>query len=371
MYFAWVTPALMALISAQLPAFTGRRNHPGLWASASAALILGLLSYPPFFLWGYRAVQIGGARLPLAVIFSSLNILAWYAFAFYYRRTTRAALRSRPLKLWRAALAFLLAASLGAWARAVLSALKVDDPFLSAAAVHLFLDLFSAGWAILGLLGLVYAAHPCLARRASGPEDPLLFIGLPLTFLLGIPVNQVPTDLRTLAGLGALLAAAGLGLHLRLLWTEVKTSFWDGWRAPLACLALAAGMQAAAGLPSLAAWAERAGLRIFYLHLLLLGFVTLGLVNGLRDLWPEAGKLGQRPLAWAVAGMLLSLLLITGLWPATLTGLWRLGAVFLFSLGPWIAAGGVIWRLGGLSVNRRPTVPAPAPHEHRVEAEMP
>ena len=374
MYFAWVTPALMALIAARLPALTGRRNHPGLWASAAAALVLGLLSFPPFFLWGYRAVETGGLRLPLAVIVSSLNILAWYVFAFFYRKATRGAPGSRPLKLWNAALAFLLAASLGAWGMAILSALGLDDPFLAAAAVHLFLDLFSGGWAILGVLGVIYAAHPRLSQRVSGWEDPLLFLGLPLSFLLGIRVDLVPTDLRTLAGLGGLLAAAGLALHLRVLWSELAASSLDGWRAPLVCLALSAGMQAAAALPPLAAWAERAGLRIFYLHVLLLGYVTLGLVNGFRQLWTETGKTGQRPLVWAVAGMLLSLLLITGLWPAALTGLWRLGAVFLFSLGPWAAAAGIALRLGALRRSREQPAPAakpPIPRENRAEAELP
>ncbi len=173
MYFSWVTPALMGLIAARLPSLTGRLAPRRLWFAAAAALILGLASYPLFFRWGYSSVAVGAANLPVAVIFSSLNMIAWYVFAFDFYRTVRNAPRSRPLKLWRWALAFLLAASCGAWGRAILAALKVEDVFWTSAAVHLFLELFSNGWAALGLLGLAYASRPELAQSQSDWEDPL------------------------------------------------------------------------------------------------------------------------------------------------------------------------------------------------------
>jgi hypothetical protein len=132
MYFAWVTPALMALIAARLPARTGRPVSRGMWAAVLATLVLGLLSYPLFFLWGYDLAEIGGRRLPAAVIFASLNMVAWYVYMLQFGKATRGLRRDRPLKLWRAALAFLFVASLGAWGRAVLAALA-GRSFLSAA----------------------------------------------------------------------------------------------------------------------------------------------------------------------------------------------------------------------------------------------
>jgi hypothetical protein len=337
MVFAWITPALMALIAARLPAQTGRPAPGGMRWAAGAALVLGLLSYPPFFLWGYEPAVLAGRRLPISIFLSSLNLLAWAAFVLSYRQATRGVRRSRPLKLWSAALAFLLAASFGAWGRAVLAALKIEDAFLHAATVHLFLDMFSNGWTVLGLLGLAYAAKPKLAQRSSGWEDPLLFLGLPLSFLLGAPVDLVPTDLRTLAGIGGLLAAAGLVLHIKALWPYFEGAFWSGWRAPLAFLLVKAGLDAASSLAPLARWGEALGLRILYLHVLLLGFVTLGLVTAGLELWYRQAREHLLWMGYAVFALLVSLLPLTGLWPAPLAGNWRLGTAFLLSFGPVIA----------------------------------
>jgi hypothetical protein len=73
-------------------------------------------------------------------------------------------------------------------------------------------------------------------------------------------------------------------------------------------------------------------MRIFCLHALLLGFVTLGLVNGIRDTWPEAGKQDHHYLAWAAAGLIFSLLLISGCGRRLCTGR---GAWQPFSCSPW------------------------------------
>jgi len=161
-----------------------------------------------------------------------------------------------------------------------------------------------------------------------------LILGLPLSFVLGLPPDIVPPDLRTLAGLGGLLAAGGLFLHARRLWPALPR-----WRSPLVFLALTAGMLAAAAIKPLALWAEAAGLRILYLHGLLLGFITLGLLAA----WAE--QAGRRPagIRWltvAAAALLCSLLPLTGLWPAQLAGGWRLAVAFVFSLGPPLAAAG-------------------------------
>lgn len=352
MYFSWVTPALMILIAGRLPQLTGRPLRPGLYISAVAALVLGVLSHPPFFFWGYAPVEIGARRLPIAVIISSLNIFTWYAYALTFRGATRGVRRTRPLRLWRFALVFLIAASVGAWTRAVLAAFKIDNAFLAAAAVHLFLDLFSNGWAVLGVLGLVYASRPSLVESHSDLEDPLLLAGLPLSFLLGLPVDLVPIDLRTLAGICGLLAATGLVLHIKALWPRRGGGARSGWFAPLVFLALSAGMLAAASIAPAARWGEQSGFRIFYLHILLLGFISLGLLADRADL--DDDNMMKAYWNWmviAVTALVLSLLPLTGIWPDRLTGEWSLAAAFLFSLGPPLAAVGLL--LGTLAAHSR------------------
>lgn len=368
MYFAWVTPALMALIAARLPAQTGKPAPAGMRWAAGAALFLGLLAYPPFFLWGYQPALLAGQRLPLSILLSTLNILAWYAFAFSYRQATRGVRYNRSLKLWNAALIFLLAASLGAWGRAVLAALKIEDAFLSAASVHLFLDLFSNGWAVVGLLGLAYAARPKLSRSIAGWQDPLLFLGLPLSFLLGVPVDLVPIDLRTLAGLGGLLAATGLFMHVKTLWPHFGGEFWGGWRAPLFFLLLKAGLEAAACLAPLARWGEALGLRIIYLHVLLLGFVTLALIAAGLERWYGQVQRRAAPLGWSSLALLASLMPLSGLWPELLAGPWRLWVAFVFSFGPAIA---VVYLMAGIrrragKLLAKEPIPPPEPFRGRA-----
>jgi hypothetical protein len=338
MFFSWVAPALIALMAARLPALTGRALLPGIRWGAAIAFGFGLLSYPPFFVWGYQSASIGSLRMPISVIFSSLSTLGWFVFAYAYYRMVRGAPYSRPLKLWNGAVNLLLLASLGAGARAALAMLKVEDAFLSAASIHLFLDLFTSGWAVLALLGLAYASKPALSRSSSGREDWLLFLGLPLSFLLGAPVDLTPPDLRTLAGFGGLMAAAGLFLHIKALWPHFRGAFWSGWRMPLLFLLLKAGMDAASSLAPLARWGEAMGLRLFYLHITLLGFVTLALVLAALDLWRQEARQSAALMAWSVILLLASLVPLTGLWPDRLAGPWQLWAAFIFSLGPLLAA---------------------------------
>ena len=98
-------------------------------------------------------------------------------------------------------------------------------------------------------------------------------------------------------------------------------------------------------LPVSARWAQQNSLRIFYLHALLLGFVTLGLVVAARQLWSQAAVPGQRWLVAAVLILLLSLVPLTGLWPAAWSGLWALQVAAVASLGPVLAVTIMLLRL--------------------------
>jgi hypothetical protein len=127
--------------------------------------------------------------------------------------------------------------------------------------------------------------------------------------------------------------------------------FWSGWGLPLVLLLIKAAMDAGASLATLARWAEAMDLRILYLHVLLLGFVTLGLFAAGADLWKPAVA-AHRWMAWAVCALLVSLLPLSGLWPAVLSGSWALVAAFLVALGPVIAGFWVLFReVAGLRIS--------------------
>lgn len=340
MYFSWVTPALMALIAARLPEVlpetfpVNRRLFRGpIWG----ALGLGLAAYPLFFLYGYRPVSLGSAQLPLAAIVGSFNTFAWYGFIAVYLKTTWGAPRVHPLKLWDGAVVMLFLASLGGWGIAVAGRLGVDSLFVTQGFTHLFLDLFADGWMVLGLLGIAYVSRPDLARNAAATHAfSLLIIGLPLTFLLTMPVSLVPPSVRAVAGLGGILV--GIGLLLNVWCLRPHSSRWSLWHVPLGFLALRAVAEIGIALPWIARWAERMNLRISYLHWLLLGFVTLGLLAAANEAWPHRPMRNWRPFTIGVLLIVISLIPLTRLWPAAWSGVWIVWFAAIVALIPVLVA---------------------------------
>ncbi len=334
MYFGWVTPALMALIIAWLP------GSPSRWLRRVLVgiVIAALLAYVPFLFFGYRPAAIGDLTLPLSTMLAGVNVILWYGFLLAYRRAAKGLVRYPWLRLWDAALAFLVLASLGAWGLALATILGLSSPTWSQAFSHLFLDLFADGWLVLGVLGLAYVTMPEAATRPQARwGETLVIAGLPLTFLLSMPASALPGPVRLIAGLSGALVAFGLLAHLWALapvaWRQARL-----WLAPLAFLALKAAGELVMSLPAGALWANRAGLRIPYLHWLLLGFATLALVAAAQQRW---GKAVTPARSWFVASVFvlqLSLIPLTSLWPSTWGGVWRLDFAAWGTVGPVLVA---------------------------------
>lgn len=340
MYFGWVTPALMAFVAMRLPGLTGLPIPALMRRAVGGVLVAALASYPFYLAFGYTPVDVGDARLPLSVIVSSLNVLCWYAFVWSYRRTTRGVARTQPMLLWDLALTFLVLASLGGWALALLKPLGITDTAWVVGLTHVFLDLFSEGWFVLGVLGLFFArAGTAGEGRAARAGTVLVVLGLPVTFALGMPQVLVPEGLQVLARIGGALVAAGLLTLVAVLWRGAPAG-WR-WRVPLVLLALKALAELAAAAPGVW-WATNVGLRVLYLHLMLLGFVSLGLVGAAEAAFGPAGVRGARWYYAAVLLLLASLLPLTTLWPAAWVGRWGFVAAAWIALGPVLAAAAML-----------------------------
>lgn len=352
MYFGWVTPALMALIATQLPRLTGRPNTVWLPRTVFATVILGVVAYVPFLFFGYQPAAVGGVMLPLSVVASALNVVAWYGFAWLYRRQTKGAPGSPAIWFWNAAVAFLLLSTAGVLGLPLLMITGVESPLLSVGLTHFFLDLFSEGWIVLAGFGLLFAAFPAAAgHRWARRSGELLLAGLPVVFLLTMPTTLLPPAVRWVGSVGGLLVAAGtLGLIVAL-WPHADR----GWRVPLLFLGLKAITQLGLVLPAVARWAELSRMRVPYLHWLLLGFATLLLFCAAERVW---GVRGRRWMTAAVILLTLTLLPLTGLWPPALAGRWTLHLAAWAALGPVIVAIAVLIRP---QASPRVATPAPAP----------
>jgi hypothetical protein len=111
---------------------------------------------------------------------------------------------------------------------------------------------------------------------------------------------------------------------------------------PLALLTLKALVGLGTLLPVTARWGQQNSLRVLYLHLLLLGFITLGLFVAAREAWDRMAVPGHRWLVLAILAVLLSLLPLTGLWPTAWRGLLALQVAAWVSFWPVLVVTGML-----------------------------
>lgn len=358
MYFGWATPLLMALLADRLRAVGGSGGgRPGSGRIVLATFAAAWASYVPFLLSGYEPIDVGGASLPLSGVTATLNVAAWWWFAGWWARTSRGVPRDTAVRLLDGAVLLLLAASVGALGRGVVEALALDGPLVQRAPIHAFLDLFSDGWVLLGIVGLAWAA----LRPADDPPRwavPVLIGALAPVFLVTLPRGLVLPAVRGGAAVLSVAGLAVLGLLLGRLWRAAVGR--PAWRATIAFAAVRLASGLVLAVPALADWAQDGGLRILHLHVLGLGILTTGLVAAAADRGLVAARLTR---AWivAVVAVVGTVALLTDLWPAPLRGGWRLAAVAAAAVLPPVVA--VLTLLWG----RHPVAGSPAPAARRLE----
>ncbi|MFW5965920.1 MAG: hypothetical protein ACOCV2_00315 [Persicimonas sp.] len=313
MFFSWVSPALMALIALYVVRRTGVAPGRPIALILVANLVLGLASFMPFLLDGYGTTAVFDVEMPLSIIFSTSAMFGWYAFAVWYWRRRRHLEATTAIALWDVSVAALVVSSLGAWARGALMGLGVEDPLWTDGSIHLFLGYFSDGWLALGALAIVHEHLGVEMRGRRRVWTGLMVAGLPLTFVLGMPRDIVPDGVWSLATLAGLFVGLGLLGHLAVLWRNRRGGFWTFALVALGAKALA---NVAFVVPAVAAWAQDAGLRLMYLHVLFLGCVTVVLVEAARHRWGNVGAAQSRWMQAAVAVLLVTMVPTTGLWPS-------------------------------------------------------
>lgn len=343
MYFGWATPVLFLLIASALKS-GGSGRVPRLGGILALVFVLAAIAYPPFLLWGYGLAPVGGRELPLAMIASGLNVIGWYAFAVAYLLT-----KNRPggvvTHFFNAALFFMVLSTFGAWALAGIQPMGIDDPALSTMLVHVFLDTFSEGWFVLGVLGLAVAAA---GESAPFPRWvlPVMVLGVPLAFPLAVPADYLSAGWQVAGSVGGLLIGAGSLGAVWWLWPRLR----GVWRFALACLALKAMGQIVVSLTPGIDWATIHSLRILYLHLMLLGFVSVGLVAA-----AGFGRL-ENAFAGAAAILIASLLLFTPLLPTLLRGEWVYHAALWASIPVVIVAAWMMMRRRSVPSHHEPVI---------------
>ncbi|MGM0506435.1 MAG: hypothetical protein ACQER4_04525 [Bacteroidota bacterium] len=190
-------------------------------------------------------------------------------------------------------------------------------PELSSGLTHLFLALFTNGWALVAALAMI-AAHlyerSCpqmvVDHHPTGRWLLLILAGAPLTFPLAMSAGALSEVWLLAARLGALLLAFGLLFLLRIFWRSHR-QFNGPLRWQMVLFSAVAVLLLCTAVAPGTVWTGSAPVRVFFLHLLLLGGVSM------TFLWIRFESLG-RPgfilwvvVAVGVAGMLLILLFHT------------------------------------------------------------
>jgi hypothetical protein len=333
MYFGWGTLGIMALLWHWLPRFTGRPLPRGVHWQMGTTAIFALLSFPAFWSNGYGPTQVGSLMLPLGAIISGLNGLTWFLFIFLYVRATWGLpVRLLAVQLWDWAIALLLLACLGVVG--LMATIVGDHPsfFLQQAMLHLFLDIFAVGWFGMALLGLVWA---WIGDRAPAPgwlPTGSLALALAPTFFLGMSPALVPPPVYAVALAANLAAALLLGWHGWMLWQR---------RAHLPSL-VQFGLLTLAGhvligvillWPGMWQWASATQLRVFFLHNLLLGWLSSLLLGLILAQWLSITKAARQILvALWIGGVSVMLIALLGL---GLAGVIPISALLWLRLAAW------------------------------------
>jgi len=200
---------------------------------------------------------------------------------------------------------------------------------------------------VFAVLGLA-AAEVNLGGRSAVWGVRAAAMGIPFTFALGMPPSMVSPLFRLLSSLGGVAVAIGLVLIAAPLYRQLRNASstdtrWM-WRFAIVALFVKAVAEGVVSIAPDANWAAIPHLRIIYLHVVLLGFVSVGLVAAAHSAWGESATRGHTAFVISIVALLIFLLPYMPVWPLAWRGVWVLWVTAALALGPVLAAA---WMLLG------------------------
>jgi len=342
MFFNWVTPIPMLFIAGfiikKAPEATGAFRK-----CIYTILLTGFASYPFFLFYGYGPVIIGSVQIPFSVILSGVVMIIWYWFVWIYMKYREKSDPGLARMFYDAALLMLVISSLGAWGVAVLQFSGVDNPLISAVLTHFFLAVFTEGWCMLSAFGILY--HMLDTRESFIHESWLLapiVLGVPLTFPFGISADLLNNQLLITASFGAFIIIVGLAANFLLILRKIRGIGRWWWFVVLNLLGAKIILLFGGALFPFMLWIGEYGLRVLYLHIVLLGFVSITYMAAWHSIYSHAGKTGFKLMTFAILLLLVMLIFNSGIVPPSWLTSWHFQALAIVSLFPVITG---IWEL--------------------------
>ncbi|CAN5299129.1 hypothetical protein BH09BAC2_BH09BAC2_04380 [soil metagenome] len=224
----------------------------------------------------------------VSITFSTLSIFVSYAFAIIFWRDLNKTKGNKIVNVcFKAALVFNAVSSLGAFSLAAMMATKTIHQNWYLAVVYFFLHFQYNGWFFFGCLGLLF--NKLVERgvyQASLQRVYRLFVWACVpAYLLSVLWLEVSVKLYVLIVAAALAQLVAAYLLIKILLKEQFTNAFNKagkWLLILSVFAFSIKilLQTGSVIPSLSTWAF--GFRpivIGYLHLVLLGMITLFLIG--------------------------------------------------------------------------------------------
>ncbi len=282
-FAGWITQAIMALLVSYLVKQQGNGIYKKYRWLLNANLFTAYGMLIAFPIEGYGL---------FSIIFSTASIFISYAFAFFYwHDLNKLPLKSTANAWFKAAVFFNVFSSLGAFALTIMMVNKVVHQNWYLAAEYFYLHFQYNGWFFFACMGLLTA----FVSRNTVSEDVLkkifwlfAFTIVPAYFLSALWLD-IPVWIYILVIAAAIAQIIGWIWFVRLIkknWNLLKPKISTTSKYILACSAVALSakllLQLGSTIPSLSDLAF--GFRpivIGYLHLVLLGVITLFLLGSM------------------------------------------------------------------------------------------
>lgn len=283
---------------------------------------------------------------PWSIVFSTLSISFSYLFCWYgWRDINRAPLHRLVKFLLKTSLVSFAFSSLGAFALGYMMSAKLNDAGWLLSAAYFFLHFQYNGWFLFAIMGLffqqLFDKNIIPGTIIISWEYHLLAISVIPAYFLSVLWMRTPVWIQLIAGMAAgaqMAAVIGIIRRLRPAWKKIrpalhKTSYFL-WQLSALAFLIKIILQALSAIPTFSkfSFAYRP-IVIGYLHLVLLGFVTLFLIGYFLE---ERMLANDTPLArWGlsafVTGVILNevFLMIQGIAILTNTGFPVLNYVLL------------------------------------------
>jgi hypothetical protein len=266
----WVMPILLALVLKFFPAIALLVNYKH-WRNIAALLWVSaygmLLSFP---VQGYKAVSI---------TFSTLSIFASFYMVIVMWKLLSNYAQAPSAKFLKAGLFYLTISAIGPFATAPIIAMGEAGTPIYYNAIYYYLHFQYNGWFTFAILAVIYKMLESKRIKTNGSLVFTLFnLAVIPTFFLSVLWNQPGIIFNIIGATAAILQVFALFYLLK----DIKFLNWK-WRGVETVFLLAVSafilkivLQLISAIPSVAVLAyQQRNITIAYLHLVLLGFVSL------------------------------------------------------------------------------------------------